>query len=114
MYQINQLTSDPLQTMTLILPNGNPCNLTIYFIERQVGWFITNLTYGTFQLNGVRICNSPNMLYQWKNLLQFGLACYSSQNREPSQLQDFSSGSSILYILNQSETEQVTEFYQND
>jgi hypothetical protein len=113
MYQINQLTADPLQTMTLILPNGNPCQLTIYYIERQIGWFITNLTYGDFQLSGIRITNNPNMLYQWKNILPFGLACYSTNQTEPGQLQDFFSQNSILYILDASEVEDITGFYQN-
>lgn len=113
MYAISQITSDPLQTMTLVLPNGNQANLTLYYIERQIGWFITQLTYQNFTLNGVRISNNPDILYPWRNTLQWGLACYSIANREPTQLQDFSSGNSILYILDSTEVEALTEFYQN-
>lgn len=49
------------------------------------------------------------MLRQWKNKIPFGLACYSVQNREPSQQQDFSSGTSKLYILNAIEVQQYEQ-----
>ena len=73
-----------------------------------------NLTYTnaniTFTLNGLRITNSPNMLNQWKNILPFGLACFSTANREPSLQQDFASGNSVLYVLTQAEVTQYSEF----
>jgi len=61
MLLIQGLTDDPLQKMTLVLPNGESFTMTIYFIPIQQGWFITNLTYGDFVLNGVRIVVSPNI-----------------------------------------------------
>jgi len=113
MYLIQNITSAPLQNMTLILPNGNPVELEIYFIPMQYGWFITRLIYQEFTLNGLRITNSPNFLYQFKNKIPFGMGCYSTQNREPSQAQDFSSGANQLFLLNNSEVEQMTEYLQN-
>jgi hypothetical protein len=107
---IQQITSDPLQQQTLILPDGSSLNMLVYFVPMQFGWFITNLTYGTFILNGLRITNSPNMLNQFKNQIPFGLACFSTNNREPSQQQDFSSGASTLYLLTQAEVAQYSEF----
>ncbi len=53
----------------------------------------------------MRICNNPNMLYQWQNILPFGLSCFTQSNREPTLQQDFSSGSSGLYLLSQEECE---------
>lgn len=113
MYKIQNITDSPLQSMTLILYNGQPVNLTMYFISMQFGWFITNLTYGSFVLNGLRITNSPNMLYQFKNIIPFGLGCFSSQEREPTQQQDFSSGACTLFLLNDQEVQEVAEFLQN-
>jgi hypothetical protein len=114
MYAIQNLTSDPLQNMTLILYNGNPIQFTIYFVPQQYGWFITNLQYGSFTLNGLRITNSPNFLQQWKNILPFGMGCYSTQNsREPSLQQDFSSGANVLFLLDDTEVDEVTEYLEN-
>lgn len=110
MFEINQITSEPLQTQVLTLYDGTLLNMTLYYVPRQLGWFITNLTIGNFTLQGVRITTSPNILYQWKDLLNFGLACFSTQNREPTQQQDFSSGASALYILTASEVQQYSEF----
>lgn len=113
MYLIQQVTSDALQKQNLVLPDGSQVSLTIYFRPMQFGWFVDNLTSGTFILNGLRITNSPNMLYQFKNQIPFGLACYSTNNREPSQANDFSSGASKLYILTAAEVEAYTEFLKN-
>ena len=107
---IQQITDNPLQKTALVLPDGSQINLEIYFRSMQAGWFINTLTYGDFTLHGVRITNSPNFLYQWKNVLPFGLACFSTQNREPTQQQDFSSGASKLYVVTSDEVKQYEAF----
>ena len=106
MYIIQQITNDPKQSQILILPDGSLLTLQIYFSQMQQGWFITNLTYGTFTINGLRITNIPNMLNQFRNQIPFGLACFTTASREPSLQEDFSSGNSILYILDQTEVAQ--------
>ena len=103
MLEVQNITQDPLQKRILILPDATQITMTMYFVPMQFGWFITSMQYGNFTLKGLRISNQPNMLRQWKNLLPFGLACFSDQDREPSQLQDFSSGKSKLYILTSDE-----------
>ncbi len=110
MLLIQQVTSNPLQAQNLTLPNGSSLSLVLYFRPIQQGWFINNLTYGSFIINGMRITNSPNMLNQYRNQIPFGLACFSAFNREPSQQQDFSSGASKLYILTQAEVTAYAEF----
>lgn len=76
----------------------------------QYGWFITNLTYQDFVLNGLRITNNPNMLYPWINQIPFGIGCFSSSQREPTQQQDFLSGASSLYLLTQDECEAYASY----
>ncbi len=112
MFLIQRVTSNPLQTQTLVLEDGSSVLLTIYFRPLQYGWFINELTYDTFTLTGMRIVNSPNMLNQWRNLLPFGLGCFSTANREPQLQQDFSSGASKLYILSAAEVTEWAEFLQ--
>lgn len=110
MFLIQQVTNNPNQKQTLVLQDGTSLTMTIQFVPMQYGWFITELTYQTFTLRGLRVTNSPNMLHQFRNQLPFGLACFSSANREPSQQDDFSSGASTLYLLSAAEVEQYTEF----
>lgn len=111
MFLIQQITNAPRQKQTLILPDGTSLNMEIYFIPMQFGWFITSLVYGNFTIQGLRITVSPNMLYQFRNQIPFGLACYANlaAKREPTQQQDFSSGAFSLYILNQTEVDQYAE-----
>lgn len=104
MYLIQQVTSDPLQRQTLILNDGTSLTITIYFRPLQYGWFITELVYGSFTLQGLRITVSPNMLRQFKNQIPFGLGCFGNNvKREPTLQQDFSSGAFSLYILSAAE-----------
>ncbi len=110
MNQINQLTNSSRQNQILVLADGTSFNITIYFVPMQYGWFITNLTYGEFVLNNIRICNIPNLLQQFRNQLPFGLACFSVNEREPSQQDDFVSGASSLYVLTAAEVRQYSEF----
>lgn len=110
MLYLDRISSDTLQKHTFLLPDNTSLDVTLYFVPLQLSWVIRELSYGDFKLNGLRISNSPNMLHQFKNQLPFGLACFSSEEREPSQQQDFSSGNSKLYILTALEVQQYAEF----
>ena len=110
MFIIQTITNDPQQKQTWVLQDGTAIAVQLEFKPMQFGWFINSLTYGNFSLNGYRVVNSPNMLYQFKNQIPFGLACFTTGNREPNQQQDFSSGNSVLYILSAAEVDQYTEF----
>lgn len=113
MLLINQITANALQRQTLVIATGEQFTMTMYFRPQQQGWFINELVFNGFVLRGMRITNSPNMLNQWRNVLPFGLGCFSAGNREPSQQQDFSSGASKLYVLTQAEVKQYAEFLAN-
>lgn len=77
--------------------------IVLNYLDSQQGWFITNLIYEDFVLNGFRITVNPNMLNQFKNKLKFGLGCFTNLLREPTLQQDFSSGNFNLYILDEIE-----------
>jgi len=109
MYLIQQFTNAPLQTQSFILYNGNILTCTFYFSSQQQGWFINNFTYGSFILNGMRITVLPNMLNQFRNQIPFGLGCFTTLLREPTQQQDFSSGNFSLYILDNTEVDEYNE-----
>ena len=107
---ITRITSDAYQQQTLVLDDGTAFTMTMYFHPLQNGWFLTNLTYEDFVINEMRICNSPNMLFQWQNKIPFGLACYTTGNREPFFQDDFFTGVSKLYILSEDEVEEYSAF----
>lgn len=112
MLAVQNLTADANQTQNLVLPDGTIVTLTISYYPQQQGWSITNLTYGTFVLQGLWIVNTPNMLRQWKNLIPFGLACFSTQNREVTQQQDFATNEAQLFVLTSEEVLEYEDYLQ--
>lgn len=109
MNKIEQITDDTKQKQTLILDDGTQVVLEICFVPMQLGWYITSLTYGDRTIEGFKICTSPNLLHQYKNLLPFGLACYTKDNGEPKLQQDFSSGYAELFLLTAEEVDEYQE-----
>lgn len=105
MLPILNLTNDPNQKMTLVLPDGTKLVLQLQYVASQDGWFYTSITNAgqNFQLGITRICVIPNALRQFKNLINFGLTCVTQSGREPTQLDDFSSGAFQLFVLTQAE-----------
>ena len=112
MNQIVNLTDDATQQLSLVLQDGSTLFFTLTYIDQQFGWFINSLTYGTgintFELDGFRVVNSPNMFYQYQNQIPFGLLCQTVGEREPTQIQDFLSGQSELFILTAAEVAEYT------
>jgi len=110
MNKINQITNNSRQRQTIPLDDGRTFEIALYYMPMQLGWFIEEIKFGDFTLSSLRITNSPNMLHQFKNKLPFGLACISLDDREPSQQQDFTSGNSVLYVLEEAEVKAYQEY----
>lgn len=110
MLRIQRITNAALQAQTLVLDDGTSFSITLYYRPLQRGWFINELKYGDFVLNGVRVVNSPNMLNQWRNKLPFGLACFTEGNREPTLQQDFVTEAAKMYVLTAAEVAEFAEY----
>jgi hypothetical protein len=110
MFRIQNITSVPYQRQTLVLEDGTNLTITMKYFEMQAAWFFTEILWGNFRLNGFRVCNNPNLLYQWRKLIPFGLACISDGAREPSLQEDFQSGASRLYVLEAADVNEYFEF----
>ena len=105
---IDQVGSEPRQKHSVIIDDGTRFSFELYFVPMQLGWFFTYVEYGDFLVESVRVCNSPNLLHQFRNKIPFGIACLSTAQREPSLQQDFTSGDSALYVL----TSEEVDFYE--
>ena len=104
MFEIEEITVDALQEQTLILFDGSALVLTLHYIEMQRGWFIRRLVHNDdFTVTNIRIGKNFNIVNQFKNLIPFGLACLSDEDRDPTQQEDFSSKSFNLFILTSEE-----------
>ena len=108
MYRVQNLTSNGRQRQILVLPDGTQVLFTLAFSPLQGCWFIPRLEYQNWVLRGLKITTNANMLFQFRNQIPFGLACFTDNQREPSLIEDFSSGASRLFILSEDEVDYFT------
>lgn len=105
-----KLTADARQKHQIGIPTlGSTFDLSLYFISQQNGWFITELKFEEIKIKNLRICNNLQILYQYRFILPFGLACISVDDREPMFIQDFFQKKSKLMLLDSTEVEEYTD-----
>lgn len=109
MFKIQNITTYGYQGKSLVLPDGTRIEIDIQFVELRKCWVIKRLAYQDFLLHSHKIVNGTNILRQFKNILPFGLACYSPSGRDPQFLEDFSEGDHQLFILTQDEVQQYED-----
>lgn len=111
MIEITNITSNARQSLLVVSEEGEEVTIALYFLPTQTGWF-ADISVGTFRVNGIRIGTSPNILNQYKNLLQFGLRCDSIDGLDPFRLDDFVTRRIRLFVLNRAELAQIeTRFF---
>ena len=109
MIQLQNLTNAPDQLVTLTMPDGSSGSLEIIYLGAPQRW-IYNLTHPSLPagaINGANICAHPNLLRQFKNIIDFGLACVTTTGLDPVNLTDFTTGIASLYILDASDVQTV-------
>lgn len=102
MIQIDFMTSQPYQSAILTGEAGESIPFNLYYRSRVTGWFF-DMSYNNFTVNGRRLCVGNNSLFQWQNIIPFGLAVQSTDGDDPFYLTDFTSGRISLYLLNQAD-----------
>ena len=106
MQQIASITSEPKQRMTLVLENNETVDFLLYYLPRQQSWFY-NFTYNNLTCKGSKVTLTPNSLRQFKRVIPFGIAFMSNDSVEPFDIDDFSNGRVIMYVLNADEVKQI-------
>lgn len=130
---INGITDQASQSITVPLPDGTKLVMNLMYLDQNMGWYFLpsnntatdlsnyglNWNNGQWKENGRRIVSHPNMLRQYRNIINFGLACgyatapiFASNMREPTNIQDFSSGAFALYTLTAAEVAAFESFLQ--
>lgn len=102
MQTITNITSDYKQKLLITIYNQEQLTIKLEYSISNYQW-IMSLEYLDKSINGIRVCLNSNLLYQWKNILPFGIACLSFNNAEPYLVEDFLSGNVVLYILDNTE-----------
>jgi hypothetical protein len=108
MQQISSISDLPNQQANIQLPDGSLANFTFYLKPRIQRWLF-DLAHPVLNLTGRVLTTHPNILRQWKNVINFGLAVIASDGADPFYIEDFLTGRITLYVLNSSEIVQIEE-----
>ncbi|HGJ5880647.1 MAG TPA: hypothetical protein ACHBZ9_16760 [Arsenophonus nasoniae] len=97
MYKIENLSSDPIQTHTL-LTDIDDIELTLTFYPSISAWNM-DITYRNITIHGVAVSLNVPLLHDSR--LPFTIVAIARDNPdiEPSLLDDFASGRGNLYLL---------------
>lgn len=110
MIQITNLTDAPYQLTSVTLSDGTVLSISLQYFPTIQRWMMS-LSYPspapTFVMNGVNLCAAPNILRQWKNVLEFGLSCQTTDGLDPAFIEDFENGRVTLYVLTAAEVAQT-------
>lgn len=109
MIQITGLSSDPFQTFTIADPNGGgDISFTFYFRPRVSCWFM-DISFGSFEANGLKIVQGANIIYRHHNQIPFGIGVSVSDGFEPYLINDLKTERVLMYLLT---TEEVDELHE--
>jgi len=98
---IDGLTNDPLQEFSAVLEGYDSAKIILEWKPNQFGWFM-NLTWGEFSVKNLRIGNYPNILYQFKNLIPFGIGITGTNGVDPVTFDAWTSNNQF-YILDEAD-----------
>jgi len=98
------------QSLTTVIENGDSIQITLTFKPSIKMWYM-DLEWNSFIVNGLRVCNSPNLLQQYDKIIPFGLNVNVIDDTEPFIINDLSSGRVLLGVLTPEEVEQINESY---
>lgn len=109
MRRITTLDSSPNQSIYFVTEEGKNIHLTLSFKPRQQAWFL-DLESDTFNVYGLQICCSPNILDKFHNIIEYGIQITTLDGYDPWRVDDFETGYCSFCILNKNELKQTTEF----
>ena len=106
MKQIDNISNDASQEITVILDDGTSATVVLSYLPAIERWLV-DISWDTFSVKGVGLCVHPNILRTWRKLIPFGLTCQTTDGADPFSIDDFEDGRASLYVLSESEVAEV-------
>lgn len=101
MNKIDNLSDGADQLTTLQMPDGSIGTIELYYRGASQRW-VFDFTHPQFPngaIQGQMLCVHPNILRNFKNILDFGMAVVSTDGQDPAFIEDFVNGRVSLFIL---------------
>lgn len=112
MKQIVEFTNEAKQIHFIVQENGEQIEFKIEYKPTQQAWYYS-LIKNEFEVSGCRLVLGPNVLRRYKNLINFGVMVTAKDKVEPFHINDLVSGRVSIYLLNQTEVEEVELIFYN-
>lgn len=109
MKRLSTLNSQPYQEISYITESSLKVTLTFRFLPTQMGW-VVDIVSDKFNVYGIKLCCSPNLLDKWHNVLDFGINVTTDDGYDPFRLDDFESGYCYVCITNKEETKNTVDY----
>lgn len=110
MHKINSIGNEPKQKITLLLNENTQTPFTLEYRANQTGWFFSFEFDGQTYQN-IRLTTSYNILRGYKNWLDFGIRCDTTDGQEPIDIDDFITGYASIYLLTKEDVETIESNY---
>ena len=98
MRKIDGLSAQPNQRFRMTSDDGEPIRFRLVFRPTSEQWYI-DVESGNFAINGLRVVESPDLLYQYRNIVPFGILCRVRGDGEPQVVNDFASERVAIYLV---------------
>ena len=102
MQQITNLSDEADQLTRVVLDDGSVVTFEIFYLPTIERWAF-NFSHPDLTVNNLIMCAGPNILRDFRNVISFGLGCYTTDGADPFYIEDFASGRVTLFVLNASE-----------
>jgi len=109
MLKLQGLTAVPDQSFFTSIPSGK-ISLRLKY-RPAVQMFFLDIEYQNFKSYGIKLVKNLNILDAFKKILPFGIYIETESNNDPFLINDFSSEKFSLNILDESEKNQINDFY---
>ena len=109
MKKITSLSVDPKQKFSLTIPGYSALEIRLEFKPQQYGWFL-KATWGTWGIDNERVVFSPNLLWQWKDTLPFGIGIWGPDILDPFAVDAWTTGWEF-YLLDDTDKATIEAYY---
>lgn len=108
MVSIDNISNDASQITVPVLSDGTRITLTLNYLPTIQRWGM-EIAYGDFSVKSIILCNHPNIMRSWRNLIPFGIGCSTLDGADPFNIDDFSSGRATLYVLDSTDVSNIED-----
>jgi hypothetical protein len=107
MKKLTTIDSSSKQSLYYVTDEGEQIKLNLRYMPRNEIWYL-DLESETFNVNGVALLCSLNVLDKYRNLVDYGIMIGTIDGNDPWQVTDFETGYASLYMLNKQELKEIS------